>query len=86
MAASRKLTTRQLINLAKSVAEVERDEVDCGFYVVLSPREDQHFSQPTRLEFIMNQDKTYLEKHQASGTYKQFQAYQMISSNPHPAI
>jgi quinol monooxygenase YgiN len=81
MPASRKLTTLPLIDLAKSVAKVERDEVNCGFYAVLSPREGQHFSQSTRLEMIMNHDQTYREKHEASRTYKEFQEYQAIRNN-----
>ena len=73
----RKLTNCEFIDLAKSLAKVERDEVNCGFYVVLSPRKGQHFSQSTRLEIIMNHDQSYLEKHQASVAYKQFQGYPM---------
>ncbi len=70
------LTCCKLIDVAKAVAKHEQQENDCGFYVVLSPREGQHFSQPTRLEIIMNHDQNHLEKHRSSDAYKQFQEYE----------
>lgn len=42
----------KLVDLTKSVAEFERGQSGCGFYVVLATREGQHFSQSTRLEII----------------------------------
>ena len=72
-ASSKWLTASKLIDLATSVANAERDQDDCSFYVVLSPREGQHFSQPTRLEIIMNHEEGYLEKHRSADAYKKFQ-------------
>ena len=51
-----------MVDLAKDVAnhEIKRDE--CGFYVVLSPREGQEFSQPTRLEIILKSNRHFFTK------------------------
>lgn len=62
-----------MIDLAKSVAKSEQGQSNCGFYVVLQPRDGQHFEQPTRLEMIMNHESNYLKTHRASDASKQLQ-------------